>query len=48
VDAVEIAGVILQGIGEMLFERGRAGQSGGIEPSRHRDDHYRAEQHRAE
>jgi hypothetical protein len=29
----------------VLFERGRSGQRGGVEPGRHRDDHQRTEQH---
>jgi hypothetical protein len=34
--------------GEMLLERRRAGERGRVEPGRHRDNHQRAEQHRAE
>ena len=46
--AVEVAGIGLHRDREMLLDRGGAGERGGIQPGRHRDDHQRAESHAAE
>ena len=42
---VELLLIGLGGVGQMQFERGRAGERRGIQPARHGDDHRRADRH---
>jgi len=44
----EPAGIVLHGDGEMLLDRGGAGQCGSVQPGRHRHDHQRSQQHASE
>lgn len=48
VRAFEALLVVLHGFREVLFDRRRAGEGGGVEPAGHGDDGDRAEAHRAQ